>query len=109
MKKAERIKKKYEFDHFINHTKAIKNPYFLIHYNPKKEAITRFGIAVGTKIGNAVIRNKFKRRIREIIHAEINLFPKELDYIIMVRKAALALDYTQMKESLIDLIKQVKK
>ena len=68
MKKRERIKSKIEFDNFIKNSKSIKNPFFVIHFDSKKEEYSRFGIAAGTKIGNAVVRNKLKRQLREIIH-----------------------------------------
>jgi len=108
MKKAERIKKHEEFDNFIKKTDSVKNSFYVLHYLKQKEANSRFGIAVGTKVGNAVIRNKLKRQIREIIKEEKNLFPKNLDYIIIVRKQCLDLNFKQMKERLIELIKQVK-
>ena len=104
MKKAERIKKKQEFDDFIKKTKYKKNAFFVIHSNKKREEASRFGIAVGTKIGNAVIRNKLKRRVREIINETKNLFQKDQDYIIIVRKQCLDIDYEQMKEKLTELI-----
>jgi len=104
MKKNERIKKRIEFDEIIKTTKSSKNSFFVLHFKEKKEETSRFGIAVGTKIGNAVIRNKLKRQIREIIQEEKNLFKKDLDYIIMVRKPCLDLTYKQMKEKLTQLI-----
>ena len=105
MKKKERIKSQIEFDNLIKNTDSKKNSFFIIHTNPKKEENGRFGIAVGTKIGNAVIRNKLKRRVREIINEERFLFEKELDYIIIVRKSCLDLNFEQMKKSLLELIK----
>ena len=104
MKKAERIKKKLEFDKIIKTTKSKKNAFFVVHTTTKKEQISRFGIAVGTKVGNAVMRNKLKRQLREIIHESKNLFSKELDYIIIVRRQCLDLNYKQMKDKLTELI-----
>ena len=105
MKKEDRIKNKLEFDKFIKTTKYIKNSFFVVHYSSKKQENNRFGIAVGTSVGNAVIRNKLKRRTKEIIRETRNFFQKDLDYIIIVRKKCLELDYQKMKENLIDLIK----
>lgn len=109
MKKEYRIKNKIEFDNFIKTTKLIKNSFFVIHYAQKKNINSRFGIAVGTSVGNAVVRNKLKRRTKEIIRSSLNLFKKDLDYIIIIRKSCLELNYNEMKENLIELIKLVKK
>ena len=105
MKKRERIKNKEEFDNMIKNTNSKKNSFFVVHMNPKKEENTRFGIAVGTKVGNAVIRNKLKRQIREIVMEERFLFENELDYIIIVRKSCLDLNFEQMRKELTGLIK----
>ena len=105
MKKKERIKSQKEFDGIIKNTNSKKNSFFVIHTNPKKHENSRFGIAAGTKVGNAVIRNKLKRRVREILNEERNIFENELDYIIIVRKSCLDLNYEQMKKRLIELIK----
>jgi len=107
MKKEARVKQKSEFDNIIKTARYKKNSFFVLYYKPKEQLDARFGIAVGTKIGNAVTRNKLKRRVREIIKETIFLFSNPADYIIMVRKQCLALDYRQMKEELIKLIQQV--
>ena len=106
MKKEDRIKNKQEFDNLIKSTKYIKNSFFVIHNTQKKQKNSRYGIAVGTSVGNAVIRNKLKRRTREIIKELKNLFQKDLDYIIIVRKSCKEISYQEMKENLISLIKQ---
>ncbi len=105
MKKSERIKSKIEFDNLIKNSKYNKNKYYVIYISSKKEEKSRYGIAVGTKVGNAVIRNKLKRRIREIIKETKTLFKNDKDYIIIVRKPCLEISYQAMKENLIDLIK----
>ncbi|MDD4187487.1 MAG: ribonuclease P protein component [Bacilli bacterium] len=105
MKKSKRIKNKQEFDKFIKTTKYIKNSFFVLHFSKKVQLENRFGIAVGTSLGNAVTRNLLKRRTKEIIKDSQNLFQKDLDYIIIVRKSCVGLSYQEMKESLINLIK----
>lgn len=107
MKKEDRIKSKIEFDNFIKKNKSVKNDFFVVHFSLKKKDNSRFGIAVGTKVGNSVIRNKFKRRIKEIIKEERKLFKNDLDYIIIVRKQCIEIGYKEMKEKLIKLINMV--
>lgn len=109
MKIDERIKKSIEFDNIIKQGEFQKNQYYVVYYDYKKEDNTRFGIAVGTKIGNAVTRNKLKRQTREIIK-EIKIeFKKDKDYIIMIRKDCLNINYQQKKENLLSLINKVDK
>ena len=108
MNKKLRIKKKKEFDYIIKNGKKVKNNFFILYYIQKKELKSRFGIAVGTKIGNSVIRNKLKRQVKEIIRININNFQNTKDYIIIIRKESLNLSFQKMRENLIDLAEKVK-
>jgi ribonuclease P protein component len=59
--------------------------------------ISRYGITVSRHIGKAVVRNKIKRRIREILR-RITL-PPGFDIVIIARTAAAGADYSEMKKT----------
>ncbi|MDO5560377.1 MAG: ribonuclease P protein component [Oscillospiraceae bacterium] len=48
----------------------------------------RFGITAGKKVGNAVMRNRAKRIIRQAYRENELLFPIGIDIIFVARKAA---------------------
>ena len=87
MKKQNRIKESREFNNIIKVGTMYKNKDFFIYCLPKKENNIRFGIAIGTKLGNAVVRNKLKRQIKGVIREIYNMFPNNKDYIIIGRKS----------------------
>ncbi|WP_434335823.1 ribonuclease P protein component [Mycoplasma capricolum subsp. capricolum] len=109
MKNKRVIKKNFEFQEIINYKKTIKNFCFVIYYKDNEESYLKYGISVGKKIGNAVIRNKVKRQIRMILKqniSEIGTISK--DIIILVRKSVLELKYATLSKLLIKLIKEIK-
>jgi len=106
MKKELIVTDNREFNNIIGDRFIWKNNYFIIYIRKRRLNHSRFGIAVGKKLGNAVIRNKLKRQIRNLIVDNIFLFPKDYDYIIMVKKQCLSDGYQIMKESLINLLKE---
>lgn len=106
MKKKNIIKSKNEYTEIINNNKFIKNNYYIIYYiKAKKE--TRYGISIPKKTGKAVIRNKIKRRIKNIIDNNNLIIPKSFDYVIISRKGILNLNYKDLETNLITLIKKI--
>ncbi len=85
MKKAYRVRKNQEFTKIIakKHTRSSKN--FVIHYDTRALDHSRIGISVSKKLGNAVIRNKVKRQVREMVK-DLDFYELPHDYIIIVRK-----------------------
>ena len=106
MKKKNIIKKEKEFTEIINNCSYKKNDYFVIYYRINNEE-NRYGITVPKKIGKAHIRNKIKRRIKNIIDLNKKNMHNAYDYVIIIRKRLLELNYQQIETSLITLIKKI--
>ena len=109
MKKINIIKENHIFQQMINSNKYVKNKNFIIYYRNNELKNYRFGISVGKKIGNAVIRNKYKRKLRNIIDNNKKIYENNLDYIIILRKNCLNLNFLEMNDSFISLINNIKK
>ena len=105
MKKNEIVKKSQEFTKIIETKKRIYNKFYSIYYNDNNLNITRFGLSVGKKIGNAVTRNKIKRQLKNIIDKNKNLFKNNKDYIIIVRREILDCNFKEMEQQLLNLLK----
>lgn len=100
MKRYEMVKSHEEFNKIINTGKKLKSKYMYIFYLKKDFEKPNFGIAVGKKLGNAVVRNKFKRQFRNIIDNNRFLFPKYHNYIIMIKRDALNVSYEELENEL---------
>ena len=68
---------------------------------------TLFGISIPKKIGNAVIRNKNKRQIKNIIDNNKNNIQNGYNYVIIIRKEILSLSYQEKEQELINLFKKI--
>jgi ribonuclease P protein component len=59
----------------------------------------RFGFTVSKKVGNAVERNRVRRRLREIVRlAGAERVRAGHDYVLVGRRAALALPFERIKQ-----------
>ncbi len=107
MKKEEVVKKNREFDTIIKKGKCKKNSEFIIYFDENNKDINRFGISVSKKIGNAVNRNYYKRVIRNICDNSKNLYSNRKDYIIIMRKGLVSLNFDEATKSFNDLLKKI--
>jgi len=55
-------------------------------------------VASRAAVGNAVHRNRAKRRLREIYRKHQNLVPPSLDLVLTARAALLRLDFSEVEE-----------
>lgn len=102
MKKIEIIKSSRDYTAIINTNKSRKNKYFSIYYR-ENNGDSKYGITVPKKTGNAVERNKIKRRIKSIIDNNKNTIQKGYDYVIIVKKGIIDLTYLDIQKELLKL------
>jgi ribonuclease P protein component len=53
----------------------------------------RLGVTVSSKVGGAVIRNRLKRRFKELFRRRRNLLPESVDLVLIARRGADGLTY----------------
>lgn len=106
MKRREMVKSHEDFNNIINNGIKQKGKYLVIFILKKDYIKPNYGIAVGKKLGNAVIRNKYKRIMRDIVDKNRFIFSNYHNYIIMIKKEALTATYQELQEDLVSLMKE---
>ena len=101
-----RIKSADEFNDIIKTGTKIYSPFFIIYYKEKKLDNPRFGITQAKKFGKAYKRNRYRRILREIIRTNIKVFKNEYDYIIIIMKKCDTLNFKQIEDNLLKVIKE---
>ena len=108
MKKRFIVKKNDEFNEIIRTCPSVKDSNLVIYYKDSTLPYDRYGISAGTKLGHAVVRNLYKRRLRMIISQNKNNYENFKDYIIIIRKDALNKSYKELEDNLISLFNKLK-
>ena len=62
----------------------------------------RYGLSVSRRVGKAVVRNRIRRLLREILR--LVQFRTGWDVVFVVRPAASAVDYATLKKSVVGLL-----
>ena len=109
MKKKFIVKTTRDFEDIIHTGQCIKNKYFVIHCKKNNMKYDRFGISVSKKLGNAVFRNKYKRKLRAIIDNYKKHYENCEDYIIILRKEAVNQPFDLMEKEFFALMNSNKK
>ena len=107
MKKLNIIKKQDEINNVIKNGKMLKNKFYFLYYINKERELSkyyRFCICVSKKLGNAVIRNKNKRQVKDIIDKSNLVFKSNLDYVIILRKEISSVSFDEKKKYLLELL-----
>ncbi|HET9177044.1 MAG TPA: ribonuclease P protein component [Terriglobia bacterium] len=74
-----------------------------IFYRPNGLAQTRLGITVPRRLGTAVLRNRIKRRVREIFRLNRKELPGGWDIVLNPRPAAAKVAYSALERELLRL------
>lgn len=107
--KRNRLRKGTSFKNIYKKGRRLSNPYFTLFYlqNHKIEH-PQIGIVVSNKVGKATVRNKVKRRIREIIQSELKNIPNNLQILVLTKPKISSLNFQELKKSLISDIKDLR-
>lgn len=99
MKHTVPLKQNHEFRRLYNKGKSAVSPYFVLYCRQTGRGYSRLGITTGVKLGNAVKRNRIRRRIRELyrIH-EVRLRPG-YDLVVVARTKAIFAPHDQLRHS----------
>jgi ribonuclease P protein component len=118
--KARRVLKPVEFDRIFAGKQFLADHCLVITYLVRapsasrenlptgKSVPARLGLSIGRKVGNAVQRNRWKRRIREAFRQLQYELPDGLDLVIRPRLGA-ECDFHQIKASLRGLVKKIRR
>ena len=103
----ESLKKNKEFKKVYNNGKSYvsRNLVLYVLQTPEKD-FNKYGLSVSKKVGNAVVRNKLKRRMREIIREFEKKDFKAYDIVFIARNPAAKLDYQELRRDIKKLFKK---
>lgn len=88
MRKLKTLKKNYEFKNVLSKGKFFVGKYITIYIKDNNKKENFVGIAVNTKIGKAVKRNRIKRLIREGYRLNKEKIKKGKDIVFLWNKNA---------------------
>ena len=74
--------------------------YLVLYARKNRFNVTRLGITVSSKLGNAVVRNRIRRLIKESYRLDEDSFRKGFDLVIAARGKAVGASFQQLRAEL---------
>jgi ribonuclease P protein component len=66
----------------------------------------RVGLTAGKVLGNAIERNRIKRRMREALRRHVGLLPEGFDLIFHPRRNVLTIEFAQLEAEIVRILQQ---
>jgi ribonuclease P protein component len=113
LNRINRVKKTKEFNYIYKKGKFYSCSYFTVHYVDTKLPNAKIGISVSNKVGNSVMRSKYKRLISEIVRVKLPILAVK-NYVITLKAEATEVDFRVLNEEFnkflikCDLVKDTK-
>jgi ribonuclease P protein component len=109
MQKYLRLRKRNDYQHVYRVKNSAANLQFVVFFRRNKQTEQfRLGISVSKKNGNAVIRNRLRRVIKEIVRAHKDEIVTNMDFILVARKGIEATDFKQLEKNILHVLKRAK-
>lgn len=107
MQRELRLTRREDFNKVYRHGKSAANRQYVVYClpNPRIERF-RMGVSVSKKLGSAVVRNRLRRVMKEIVRLNADRIRSHYDFIVIARMPVAEMDYKEMEKSLMHALKR---
>jgi len=97
LRRHERLTARTDYTRCYRHGRRLRTKYFTVYAYRRGECVTRLGLAVGKAVGIAVVRNRVKRRLRELFRRRKALVPRGYDLFVRAVPTSAPASYTALE------------
>ena len=97
LRRHERLTTRGDFARCYRDGRRLRTRYFTVYAYRRGECTTRLGLAVGKGVGIAVVRNRVKRRVRELFRRGEALAPRGYDLFVRALPASASAPYAALE------------
>lgn len=107
--KLNRLKKRKDFERVLGRGILLREDFLFLKKIENNLSFSRIGFIVSQKISKkAVIRNRIKRRLREIIRLNLPIIKSGYDFVFFTKKGIEDKQFSEIKNEVEKLIKRAK-
>ena len=92
----------------LYHTNGVADGYLVLYARRNRTQENRIGITVGKKLGKAHIRNRTRRRIREVYRLNEAAFQPGWDIVVVARSRCVDAPFDTLTKSFLNLAEKAR-
>jgi ribonuclease P protein component len=102
-----RLRNRKEFSRIYRSGKSFANGQFVVYWSRQPAAEPfRLGVSASRKIGNAVVRNRMRRVVKESVRLHADRIVPQVDFILIVRKPAVGMKTKELERSVLHVLRR---
>ena len=101
------VKENRDFRRIYRKGRSAVSPCMVVYCQRNKQGRSRLGVTVSTKLGHAVVRNRVRRRLREIYRLNLDRTAPGYDVIVVTRVRAAHTDYQKLEREYLAQLKRL--
>ena len=87
----------------LYHTQGLANGYLVLYARKNRTEQNRVGVTVSKKLGKAVVRNRVRRRLREVYRLHEEQFAPGWDIVVVARSRCVGADFGKLTKAYLSL------
>ena len=84
-------------------TSGYANSYLVLYARKNNSATNRVGVTVSKKLGHAIVRNRVRRRLREVYRLNEMRFVPGWDIVVVARSRCITADFSKLTQAYLSL------
>lgn len=105
MNKVYSLKNNQDFKKIYKTGKNYWNRNLILYVRKNDQEVNRVGYSITKKVGNSVIRNKIRRRMKEIYRLNLLNLDEGYDLIFIPKKNVTEISYRELESAMLHIIK----
>ena len=107
MEFSKSLKLNHIFRRLYSKGKSSANSLLVMYCRPNGSRENRIGLTVSAKLGHAVVRNRVRRRLREIYRLNEQKFLPGYDLVVVARSRAVSAPYGKLESAYLHLARKL--
>jgi ribonuclease P protein component len=103
MKRAVTLKQNYEFRRLYQKGSTAVDRTMVLYCRKNRLGHNRFGYTVSVKLGHAVVRNRARRRLREVCRLNADALAQGYDFVVVARSRTATAQFRELNDAFLRL------